>query len=69
MLEADNDINTVKAIDVMTTNPKSVKPDDKAISAINIMETYKITSLVVCDDDGKVTGIIHLHRLRTSGII
>lgn len=69
MLDAGTDIQTAKVTDVMTKNPKSVKPDDQAISAINIMETFKITSLVVCDNEGKAAGIIHLHRLLTSGII
>lgn len=69
MLEGEVDINSTMVTDVMTRNPKMAKPNDQAISAINIMETFKITSLVVCDDDQKAVGIIHLHRLLTSGII
>jgi arabinose-5-phosphate isomerase len=33
------------------------------MTALNIMETKKITSLVVTDEQGKVEGIIHLHDL------
>jgi len=33
------------------------------MTALNIMEQKKITSLVVTKEDGTVEGIIHLHDL------
>jgi arabinose-5-phosphate isomerase len=47
----------------MTRNPKTIRPDEFAATALNIMETKKITSLVVVDGAGTVEGIIHLHDL------
>jgi arabinose-5-phosphate isomerase len=47
----------------LTANPKTIAPDEFAMTALNIMEQKKITSLVVTDAQGKVEGIIHLHDL------
>ncbi|MBZ5521387.1 MAG: CBS domain-containing protein, partial [Acidobacteriia bacterium] len=51
------------AADCVTTNPKTIRTDEFAISALNVMEEKKITSLVAVDAEGHVEGIIHLHDL------
>jgi arabinose-5-phosphate isomerase len=53
---------------LMNTQPKFVAPDDLASKAFDIMETYKITSLVVLDSQRKICGIIHLHDLLQGGL-
>jgi arabinose-5-phosphate isomerase len=57
---------TVK--EVMTPSPKTVNPDHLAIEALTIMEDYKITCLVVTDEEGRVAGILHMHDLLRAGI-
>jgi len=52
-----------KASDVMTTNPVTVARTALAAEAIRIMESRKITSLVVTGDKGAVAGVVHLHDL------
>lgn len=47
----------------MTPDPKTIRGDEFAITALNIMEQKKITSLVVVDGDGRLQGIVHLHDL------
>jgi arabinose-5-phosphate isomerase len=49
--------------DCVTANPKTIRLDEFAMTALNLMEEKKITSLVVVDDKGEVAGIIHLHDL------
>ena len=49
--------------DCLTADPKTIRPDEFAMTALNIMEEKKITSLVVTAADGTVEGIIHLHDL------
>jgi arabinose-5-phosphate isomerase len=44
-------------------NPKTIHPEEFAMTALNIMEQKKITSLVVTTADGTVEGVIHLHDL------
>jgi arabinose-5-phosphate isomerase len=47
----------------MTPDPVTIKKDDLATMALNLMEGKKITSLVIKDEDGRIEGIIHLHDL------
>ncbi len=68
LLEKPIDIKTLKAVDVMTKNPKTIKPEYLASFALQFMENYKITSLVVIDDSKKPVGIVHLHDLVELGL-
>jgi len=51
------------AQDCMTKNPTTIKKDDLATEALNIMEEKKITSLIIKNNEEKIEGIIHLHDL------
>jgi arabinose-5-phosphate isomerase len=68
MLEKNKSIDTVIANDIMTSNPKSIKPDALAIEALDMMRKHEITQLVVCEE-GKYKGIIHLQDLIREGLI
>jgi len=63
LLERKKDVLHLTAAECMTSNPKTIRADEFATTALNIMEQKKITSLVVVDDAGHVEGIIHLHDL------
>lgn len=63
LLERKKDVLHLTAAECMTANPKTIRADEFATTALNIMEQKKITSLVVVDDAGQVEGIIHLHDL------
>ncbi|MBZ5526056.1 MAG: KpsF/GutQ family sugar-phosphate isomerase [Acidobacteriia bacterium] len=63
LLERQKDVLHLTAADCVTTNPKTIRTDEFAISALNVMEEKKITSLVAVDAEGQVEGIIHLHDL------
>jgi arabinose-5-phosphate isomerase len=63
LLEKRKDVLSMNAGDCMTANPKTIRPNEFAMTALNLMEEKKITSLVVVDDKGEVAGIIHLHDL------
>ena len=50
--------------DVMTRGPATVTPETLAAEALNIMETRKITSVVVVEGgERRVAGVVHLHDL------
>ncbi|PYP86767.1 MAG: KpsF/GutQ family sugar-phosphate isomerase [Candidatus Angelobacter sp. Gp1-AA117] len=63
LLEHKKDVLHLTAAECMTTTPKTIRANEFATTALNIMEQKKITSLVVVDDAGQVEGIIHLHDL------
>ena len=63
-----SNILQMKAVDVMTRNPKTTKPDVLVAEAVNVMNSKKITQLFVIDDDGKPLGLIHLHDCLRAGV-
>src|SRR5215469_3763646 len=63
LLERQKDVLHLTAGECMTRSPKTIRPDEFAAAALNIMEQKKITSLVVVNGTGEVEGIIHLHDL------
>jgi len=46
-------------------NPRPITIDGKTLAsvALTLMENKKITSLIVVDQDGRVSGVVHLHDL------
>lgn len=68
MLEKFDNIKDLKAEDIMNKNPKTIDKDELAINAFNIMEKFKITQLVVTENN-KYAGIIHLHNILQEGIV
>lgn len=59
----------LRAGEVMTKNPKTIDRDALAAKALQRMELYSITALVVYDKSGRPEGIIHLHDLLKAGIV
>jgi arabinose-5-phosphate isomerase len=51
------------AADVMTTNPITIRRHVLAVEALKIMETHKITSVVVVDDGHALEGVVQIHDL------
>jgi arabinose-5-phosphate isomerase len=68
-LEKGINVSTVKAVDVATRSPKTIEQDALAARAVQIMEQFAITSLVVLDERRTLVGVIHLHDLLKSGIV
>jgi arabinose-5-phosphate isomerase len=58
-----SDVLALTAGEVMRPNPRTIRREMLAVEALKIMETHKITSVVVTDDDGSVEGVVHLHDL------
>ncbi|KAL7551539.1 hypothetical protein ACHAWF_014727, partial [Thalassiosira exigua] len=44
--------------DVMTPNPESVSPETTVVEALQIMHDNKFLTLPVCEDDGRVVGLV-----------
>ena len=51
------------AEEVMHRGGVCVTGDGLASAALRLLEERRITSLMVCDDDGTVEGVLHLHDL------
>lgn len=68
LLEKTLEIKNLTAKDIMSVNPKVMKEDFLASFALQQMETHKITSLIITDDNNKPIGIVHLHDLINIGL-
>jgi len=49
--------------------PRTIGPDDLAARAVEVMERYSITTLVVTEGEQRIVGVIHLHDLLKNGIV
>jgi arabinose-5-phosphate isomerase len=52
---------------VMTTTPKTVRPDQLASEALQVLNSSKITALIVVEA-GRPVGIVHFHDLLRAGV-
>ena len=68
LLQRRIDILNLTAGQVMTKNPKTISQNMLAAQALEVMESYKITQLVVVDTDHHPVGILHLHSLVEAGL-
>ncbi|TSA27968.1 MAG: KpsF/GutQ family sugar-phosphate isomerase [Ignavibacteriales bacterium] len=68
LLEKTLDIKNLTAKDIMTKKPKTINKDFLASFALQQMENFNITSIVVVDKLNKPEGIVHLHDLVKLGL-
>ena len=68
MLNDHDTFTHMTAIDTMTKNPKMIHSTDMVAEALNILEDFSITQLIVADD-GTYKGVLHLHDILKEGIV
>jgi len=68
MLTKSDDITHLKAKDIMGTNPRRIEENAMAVDAMELMEEFGISQLLV-EKNGKYAGVVHLHDLIKEGII
>jgi arabinose-5-phosphate isomerase len=57
----------MKVENVMTREPKTVRPDQMVSEALELLNTLKKTQLIVVDA-GKPVGVVHFHDLLRAGV-
>lgn len=68
MLNERDSFTDLSAKDIMTKNPKLIQSNDMVIDALNILEDFSITQLVVVDNE-EYQGVLHLHDILKEGIV
>jgi arabinose-5-phosphate isomerase len=58
----------LKVREVMSSPPKAIGLEALSMDALAKMESEKITSLVVLDDQGGICGIVHIHDILRHGL-
>ncbi len=65
----DGGLDGLRAGDVASREPKIIGADDLAAKALEVMEAWAITSLVIVDSQQRPAGIVHLHDILRAKIV
>ena len=68
MLNENDTFNHLTAKDIMSKNPKTIQFTTMVSDALNILEDFAITQLIVVDND-EYKGVLHLHDILKEGIV
>lgn len=67
-VERNLNLDSLTASDLMNGSAKRIQISALAVEGFQLMESNKISQLLVIDEEGKYCGIIHLHDLLSAGI-
>ncbi len=62
MLNENDTFGHLTAKDIMTKNPKRIQSTTMVADALNMLEDFAITQLIVVDND-EYKGVLHLHDI------
>jgi arabinose-5-phosphate isomerase len=68
LMERDPDPLAHTAEEVMHKGGACIEPNELATAALKLLEEKRITSLMVCDGEAPVLGVLHLHDLWGVGL-
>ena len=57
------------AREVMHPRPRRIRSDALAVDAASLMEQHSITSVLVCEPDDTLVGIVHIGDLMRAKVI
>lgn len=69
LMERTDQVFGVPVREVMTTEPRTTRPDALAAAAVNQMENHGIMAMPVLDGAGRLAGIVHLHDCMRAGVV
>lgn len=69
ILDARVDLHTTQVEKVMTRGGKTTTADKLAVEALNLMESHKISALLVVDKDNHPIGAFNMHMLLKAGVV
>jgi len=62
------DLTTLPVRDVMTANPRVITADALAVEALEMLNSNRITAVMVTDGEHRPVGIVHMHDLLRLGV-
>jgi arabinose-5-phosphate isomerase len=68
-VQQGGDFAKITAGSLASRRPKLIGPDELAAKAVEMMERFSITTLVVADSAKRIVGVVHLHDLLKHGIV
>ncbi|MGJ7901568.1 KpsF/GutQ family sugar-phosphate isomerase [Lysobacter sp. 1R34A] len=67
--DAGVDLRSTRIAEVMTRSPKTIGADALAVEAAQLMETHKISGLLVVDTERRVVGALNIHDLLRARVV
>jgi len=68
-LEKNVDFKSTPISDVMSMHPRCIGPDALAAEAVQMMEQYNISQMLVVDAESKLVGALNMHDLLHAKVI
>ena len=68
-MERVTDFRNTKVAAVMTANPRTIGADRLAVEAVEMMESHRISQLLVTDPQGVLIGALTMHHLMLAKVI
>ncbi len=68
-LDTRKDIHSTTIDELMIADCKTVSPEALAAHAVDVIETHRITTLPVVDDQRRVCGALNVHDLLRAGVM
>ncbi len=69
LIEREGDIRRLTVTAGMTPNPRRIRADALAVDAALIMDNHRLNHMLVCEDDGVLSGAVHMHDLMAAKVI
>ncbi|MDE5707131.1 MAG: CBS domain-containing protein, partial [Alistipes sp.] len=64
MERRESEFFSIRAGDIASLNPKTIRPEAKLIEAEKKMTQHKINSLLVADDQERLVGVIQIYDIK-----
>jgi arabinose-5-phosphate isomerase len=68
-LEKRLDFSSTPVTSVMSKNPRNITPEALAVEAVQLMDKYNISQLLVVDANKKLVGALNMHDLLRAKVI
>lgn len=69
ILEHSGQIHGIWVKDVMGLHPKTIAMDKLASEALHVMQSQRVSGLLVVNDEQQLVGALHMHDLLKAGIV
>jgi len=69
LIERKGDVRNLTVTEGMSRNPRHIQAEALAVDAAVIMDSHKLTQMLVSDEQGKLIGALHMHDLMTAKVV
>jgi arabinose-5-phosphate isomerase len=69
LMEKDLHFTQLSIAEVMRTTPRTIRPEQLAVEAVELMEVHSINQLLVMNEKGCLVGALHIHDLTRAKVI